>query len=71
MATSKKQSSEEGWNVHYSVLDCDANDVVGSYVDGPYTVDEAIEKRRKMAAQPGIISVYLARGELKRGELKR
>jgi hypothetical protein len=68
MATSKKPFSDDkgGWNVHYSVLDACTDGVAGSYVDGPYTVDEAIRQRRKMAAQPGITSVYLARGESKK-----
>ena len=61
--SSRKQSSDDkwGWNVHYSVLDFDTNDVVGSYVSGPYTIDEAVEWRREMAANPGVTNVYLAR----------
>jgi hypothetical protein len=68
MATSKKQSNDDkwGWNVHYSIVDFNTAEVAGSYVDGPYTVDEAIRQRRKMAAQAGIINVYLARGELRK-----
>jgi hypothetical protein len=51
------------WNVHYTMIDIDAPD--SNLVCGPYTLDEAVERRRKMAEWPRVINAYLARADLK------